>query len=77
MYYIIMIYMLILYPVPQFPHFIVPSPFLSSRFFFPHSPFRPKRSNIIFLPATADGTSFIIPNPGCRSFVALPRAINM
>ncbi len=38
--------------------------------------FRPKQDRIVILYLFADGSSFIIPNPGCRSFVALPRVIH-
>jgi len=39
--------------------------------------FRPKLAYVLFWHATADGSLFLISNPGCRSFVALPRATNM
>ena len=38
---------------------------------------RPNKSHCFSQHATADGSFFIISNPGCRSFVALPRATNM
>ncbi|MEK7718746.1 MAG: hypothetical protein AAB347_03935 [Bacteroidota bacterium] len=38
------------------------------------SEFRQKRSKCNIQYFAADGSSFVIPNPGCRSFVALPRA---
>src|SRR5665647_982009 len=61
----------------QFSHF----PIFTLFFHFLHLSklllFRPKLTYPLFWHATADGSLFIIPNPGCRSFVALPRATKM